>query len=88
NWSKDPESCSSVLSSAVELASERLRFAAIRGDEAVKQAKGRVRMSLKPLVTIARREYGSRDDETADEKRQTVHSCLEKAETLLQEVSL
>nr|CDJ84972.1 Tetratricopeptide TPR-1 and Tetratricopeptide TPR2 domain containing protein [Haemonchus contortus] len=88
NWSKDVESCCSVLSSAVELASERLRFAALKGEEALKQAKSRVRMSLKPLVTIARREYGSQNKENMSEKWETVNECLDKADSMLREVSL
>ncbi|KAK6029104.1 hypothetical protein OSTOST_04794, partial [Ostertagia ostertagi] len=88
NWSKDVESCCSVLSSAVELASERLRFAALKGDDAVKQAKSRIRMSLKPLVTIARREYGSQNKENMNEKWKSVEDCLAKADSMLQEVSL
>ncbi|KAK6054083.1 tetratricopeptide repeat protein [Cooperia oncophora] len=88
NWSKDVESCCSVLRSAVELASERLRFAALKGEEALKQAKSRVRMSLKPLITIARREYGSQNKENMNEKWESVNDCLAKADSMLQEVSL
>ncbi|ETN77648.1 tetratricopeptide repeat protein, partial [Necator americanus] len=58
DWKKDATLSCSVLSSALELAGERLRFASIKGEDSVKQTKARVRISLRPIVTIAEKEYG------------------------------
>ncbi|WKX98826.1 hypothetical protein Q1695_014033 [Nippostrongylus brasiliensis] len=87
NWSKEGDSCYNVLVSATELASERLRLAALRGEAALKQAKSRVRMSLKPLLTVAKRDYDSQSGDGTDERWSDVRKCLEKAENLLEEVA-
>lgn len=87
NWSKDFESCCSVLSNAIELAGERLRFASLKGEDAFKQAKSRVRMSLKPLVAVVRKEYENVSNECVNESTVKVVECLTKADAILSEVS-
>ncbi|EYC28393.1 hypothetical protein Y032_0007g3201 [Ancylostoma ceylanicum] len=87
NWGKGAELCCSVLSSAIELATERLRVASLKGGDAVKQAKSRVRMSLKPLITIAKKECGGQEPQDGDEKVVKVKELLEGADKLLLEAS-
>ncbi|VDM52961.1 unnamed protein product [Angiostrongylus costaricensis] len=87
NWSKDFETCCSVLSKAVELANERLRFASLKGEAAVNQAKSRVRMSLKPLITVVRKEYEKQGNEHVDEITLKVAECLAVADAILLTVS-
>ncbi|KIH58781.1 tetratricopeptide repeat protein [Ancylostoma duodenale] len=87
NWSKDLELCCSVLSSAIELATERLRVGSVKGGDAIKQAKSRVRMSLKPLMTIAKKECSGQDPQNNEEKMVKVKELLEEADKLLLEAS-
>ncbi|KHJ76874.1 hypothetical protein OESDEN_23506, partial [Oesophagostomum dentatum] len=87
NWSRDVDRCSSVLSSAIELARERLRVASLKGDEAIKQAKSRVRMSLRTLATIAKKEYGDQNTQNNKEAAK-IRSLLSEADGILAEVAL
>ncbi|KJH50490.1 hypothetical protein DICVIV_03340 [Dictyocaulus viviparus] len=87
NWGKDVESCCSVLSKAIKLATERLRFASLKGENAVKQTKSRVRMSLKPLLTVVKRDFDSQSDECTHENKARVMELIKKVDSILMEVS-